>query len=163
MNKKLILELEKYIEENLYLAGFKLTNSYMKEASISPVIKEKEIDDFIDENRKPLFSQYLFKLIDERGLEDVEVYKKARIDRRHFSKIRSNPDYNVGKNTAISLALALELDIDETNNLLETCGFTLSDSNVFDLVIQFFIEKKIYDLNLINEALYYFKLKPLIL
>ena len=164
MDVKLIDQLEKYINENLEMhILYSPYFSIKTRDKMSSIVKEREIEDFVIEKQKPLFSQVLFKLIDDRGLDDVDVYKKARIDRRHFSKIRSNPDYNVSKNTAIALALALELDKINTDNLLESTGYILSDSNVFDLVIQFFIEKEIYDINLVNESLDYFKLKPLIL
>lgn len=164
MDKKLIDQLKEYIDINLSVA--ELHSPYFSKdrmSSVKDMVKEVEIEDFVEKKQKPLFSQVLFQFIDERELGDVEVYKRARIDRRHFSKIRSNPDYNVSKNTAIALALALELDRKDIDNLLESTGYILSDSNVFDLVIQFFIEKGIYDIDLVNESLDYFKLKPLIL
>lgn len=164
MDIKFIAQLEKYIDDNLHMHI--LHSPYFSietRNEMTSIVKEREIEDFVIEKQKPLFSEILFQFIDDRELDDVDVYKKARIDRRHFSKIRSNPDYNVSKNTAIALALALELDKIDTDNLLESTGYVLSDSNVFDLVIQFFIEKEIYDINLVNESLDYFKLKPLIL
>ena len=94
-------------------------------------------------------------------MSDAEVYKKAGLDRRHFSKIRSNPNYHPGKNTVIALAIALELNKKETGRLLTVAGYSLSESDTFDLVIQFCLEKKIYDLDTINQALEYFSLKPL--
>jgi len=104
----------------------------------------------------------LFSFIDKKGVSDPDIYKKAGIDRRHFSKIRSNPDYRPGKNTVIALALALELNKKETDKLLSSAGYSLSDSDTFDLVIQFCVEKKIYDIHDVNQALDYFSLKPLI-
>ena len=164
MDKKLIAQLQEYIDINMNVV--KLQSPYFSIDSMSSMkdmVKEVEIEDFVVNKQKPLFSEVLFKFIDDRQLDDVYVYKRARIDRRHFSKIRSNPDYNVSKNTAIALALALELNKEDTDHLLESTGYVLSDSNVFDLVIQFFIEKEIYDIDLVNESLDYFKLKPLIL
>ncbi len=76
-------------------------------------------------------------------------------------KIRSNPDYRIGKNTAIALAIALELNEKETDNLLGSAGYSLSDSETFDLVIKFCLEKKIYNSDDVNQALVYFSLKPL--
>lgn len=163
MDKKLISQLEKYIDFNLKIGVLESPSDYIESRTeMKSMVEEIEIEDFVEKKQKPVFSEVLFKFIDDRQLKDVDVYKKARIDRRHFSKIRSNPDYKVSKNTAIALALALELDKEDTNILLESTGFILSDSNVFDLVVQFFIEKKTYDIDLINEALDYFKLKPLI-
>lgn len=100
------------------------------------------------------FSEALFRLIDEKGLTDSQVYNKAQLDRRLFSKIRSNTDYKPKKQTAIALALALELDLDQTQELLERAGYTLSRNIKFDLVIKFFIEKGMYDINEINSVLY---------
>ena len=109
-----------------------------------------ELEDFIKNKRKPTFNQILFSFIDQKGATDSDIYKRAGIDRRHFSKIRSNPDYRPGKNTAIALAIALELNKKETDRLLSAAGFSLSESDTFDLVIRFCLEKKIYDLHTIN-------------
>lgn len=81
----------------------------------------------------------LFDLIDERGITDVQCYKKANVDKRTFSKIKSNPAYKPSKTTAIAFAIALELDLDMTQELLSTVGYTLSKANVFDKIIRYFI------------------------
>lgn len=120
-----------------------------------------ELDQYVIDKRKPTFNQILFGIIEQKGLDDVELYKKAGLDRRHFSKIRTNPDYRPRKNTVIALAMALELDKRGTDHLLMAAGYSLSESDTFDLVIQFCLEQKIYDLDTINQALYYFRLKPL--
>ncbi|KNY28872.1 hypothetical protein [Pseudobacteroides cellulosolvens] len=119
------------------------------------------MEEYIKNNRKPTFNQVLFSFIDRKGTTDSDIYKKAGIDRRHFSKIRSNPDYRISKNTAVSLSLALELTKKDTDKLLSAAGYSLSDSDTFDLVIQFCMEKKMYDIHNVNEALVYFSLKPL--
>ncbi|MUV36467.1 hypothetical protein JNUCC1_00269 [Lentibacillus sp. JNUCC-1] len=86
----------------------------------------------------------LFQYIDEKGESDSAIYQRAGIDHRHFSKIRSNVDYHPKKNTVIALALALELDQAEAEELLEAAGYALSGNNTGDLVIQFCLEQKIY-------------------
>jgi predicted transcriptional regulator len=115
--------------------------------------------DLLDERPWKLdkgFAEILFDFIDERGMSDVECYKRANVDRKTFSKIKCNKDYRPSKVTAISFAIALKLDLYETNMLLRTIGMTLSRSIEFDVIIQYFIENRIYDINEINETLFEF-------
>ena len=100
------------------------------------------------------FTQTLLRLIDQSGKSDPQIYKKANISKQHFSKIRKNPDYKPTKPTAIALALALELDLEDTKDLIGRAGYALSNSSKFDLIIRFFIEKRSYDLQQINQILY---------
>ena len=99
------------------------------------------------------FSSYLLELIDERQVSDVTVYKKAQIDRRLFSKIRSSKAYTPSKKTCLALAIALELDYDQAQALLEKAGFTLSRSSKTDVIIEYFIVNREYNLMTINDAL----------
>ncbi|WP_188456469.1 hypothetical protein [Virgibacillus oceani] len=160
LKEKLLLELQKYLDENRVQFEFSL---YETERAFPHVNAEpSELENYIITNRKASFAETLFNFIDQKGLSDADVYKKAGIDRRHFSKIRSNPDYRLGKNAAISLAIALQLNSEETDQLLSAAGYSLSDNDTFDLIIKFCLEKKIYDIDDVNQALEHFSIKPLI-
>ena len=102
------------------------------------------------------FSETLLKLIDETGQRDSVIYKKANLSKQHFSKIRNNPYYKPTKPTAIALAVALELNLEQTRDLIGRAGYALTNSSKFDLIIRYFIEQKIYDIVQINIALYEF-------
>lgn len=102
------------------------------------------------------FSETLLKLIDKTGKKDSEIYTKANLSRQHFSKIRNNPHYQPTKPTAIALALALELNLEQTQDLIGRAGYALTNSSKFDVIIMYFIREKNYNLFDINAAMFEF-------
>lgn len=113
------------------------------------------------EKKSETFSEMLKRLIEESGEKNSAVYNRANIDRRHFSKIINHPDYQPSKQTALAFAISLKLDFDATQKILATAGFTLNNTSLSDVIISFFIEYKIFNVNLINQTLYKYNLPML--
>ena len=127
-----------------------------KDADAGARSLEHLLDDIDD-----TFSETLLRLIDIKGKSDPEIYKRANVDRKHFSKIRNNPAYQPSKNTALTFAVALELDLDETRDFIGRAGYALSRSSKMDVIVEYFIERKEYDIFTINETLFAFQ-QPLL-
>ena len=123
--------------------------------ALSPASKEKQrsLEDLLDEI-DDTFSEALLRLIDAKGKKDPEVYKRANIDRKLFSKIRNNPAYQPSKTTALAFAVALELNLDETRDFIGRAGYAISHSNKMDIIVEYFIKRKEYDIFTVNEVLF---------
>lgn len=124
-----------------------------KRCESGAAVNRRSIDDVLD-HVNDSFQETLFYLIDTKGLNDVDVYGKAHIDRRLFSKIRSNKDFKPSKKTAICLCFGLELSLDESVDLLGRAGYTLSHSSKSDLIVEYFLKTGETDLDVLNEILY---------
>lgn len=128
-----------------------------EKASAPKGAKKERLDKLLSELDEG-FSGTLLKLIDERGMTDVQCYKRANIDKKLFSKIRSNPHYQPSKPTVIAFAVALKLSLADTKMLLERAGLALSHSSRFDVIVEYFLDTQQYDLMEINEVLYQYDL-----
>jgi hypothetical protein len=149
---------DEYVDEygdDFFNGHFILSECCLASARTKAMPSEESLREYVmDMDRS--FREMLFDLIDESGMTDVECYKKANIDKRVFSKMKSRKDYHPSKETVIAFAISLRLDLDTTQELLATAGYTLSKSNVFDKIIRYFIHVGNYDIFEINEALFEF-------
>lgn len=172
LSEKLFKSVSSYIDENYVSDKMNLEYGTSKvrrrnyedmllhESSYEITSKMPNLDGMLN-NLDRGFSETLLDLIDRTGKKDSEIYKKANVDRKLFSKIRNNADYRPSKTTAIAFAIALELSMDETDDLLARAGIALSQSNKFDVIVRYFIENKKYDIFELNSVPFEFD-QPLI-
>lgn len=133
----------------------RVPESEWRESTVIPLFDEKELQKMVQQADAG-FSETLLKLIDLSGEKDSDVYKRANVDRKLFSKIRNNPQYKPSKPTAVAFAIALELDLEETRDFIGRAGYALSRSNKFDIIIEYFITHGRYDIYEINMMLFEF-------
>lgn len=138
----------------------KTTSSRSYSRPYSASNKLSQFEDII-KNLESSFAEALFARIDEKGLTDPQVYKRANLDRKLFSKIRKNKNYKPSKTTALALAIALELNLDETKDFIGKAGYALTHSSKLDVIVEYFIINGEYDIFKINEVLFAFE-QPLL-
>lgn len=179
LSEKLFKSVNSYIDEN-YIRSKKLdeygTESMYGSRLETRRIREQECADMSVGAAIPMdsddwgqlindldagFSETLLQLIDRTGKKDSEIYKKANVDRKLFSKIRNNMDYRPSKTTALAFAFALELDVEETKDFISRAGFALSHSSKFDVIVEYFLVNGNYNVFELNEVLFAFD-QPLI-
>lgn len=124
---------------------------------------DNKLIEYIDDRNSgnDTFCEMMFSLIDQKGFTDTEVYKRAGLNRKYFSKLRSDPHYKPKKKVVCAIALALELDNATCKKLVKKAGYILSSANKFDLVIRYAIENEIYDIMKVNEMLFELGLETL--
>ena len=181
LSEKLVHSVTSYIDEN-YVAAFELETYGTSDAGIrqnryrsrrmaelqeksmaapcemrpsAPLPRPQDLNHFL-QKKDAGFVETLLELIQQRGLKNSAVYKKANISKQHFSKLINNPNATITKPVAVAFALALELDLEQTQKLIKRAGYALTNSSVFDLIIQYHIENKIYNVVEINIVLYEF-------
>ena len=148
IDENILKNLSRFIEINYEPEIDKYYEASLDEIIIAGSVAEELV--YLINNLELSFSEKLFQIIDAKGIEDPLVYKKANIDRRLFSKMRNTKNYKPRKKTVLALALALELNLEETNDLLNRAEYSLSMSNISDVIIQYFIILKKYDIHEIN-------------
>lgn len=148
-------ELEMPLPEKMKIAEAS-EDYFIHESSVGRVsgsVQKRELERLVEQVNET-FTTMTLRLIDEKGLTDAQTYKRANLDRKHFSKIRNDRHYRPSKATVLALAVALELNLDQTSDLLQRAGFAFSNSSIFDIVIRYHIEAGGYNIFEINQALF---------
>ena len=156
LTKELLEQLNAYVKQNLRERHPKpprerFTREQLMRAKMC--YRRRTLEERLARANKETFAEYLLRYMDERGADPVEVYKRAHLDRRFLSKLRTNRKYKPHKHTLMAIAFGLELTADEAEDLLDRAGYSFSPYDVEDVIAKFFFEQGIHDLFEVNEAL----------
>lgn len=166
VSETLLAEVKRYIDDRLVREALLTAESCRMEdcsdrsfampaAAVRESCRTRRLEDLLEQVGES-FTEALLRMIDQRGLKDPEVYRRANMDRRHFSKIVNNRDYKPKKETVLALAIALRLNLDETKDLLARAEFALSRSSERDIIVEYFIENENYNIIELNQVLFRF-------
>ena len=166
VSETLLAEVKRYIDDRLVREALLTAESCRMEdcsdssfampaATVRESCRTRRLEDLLEQVGES-FTEALLRMIDQRGLKDPEVYRRANMDRRHFSKIVNNRDCKPRKETVLALAIALRLNLDETKDLLARAEFALSRSSERDIIVEYFIENENYNIIELNQVLFRF-------
>lgn len=175
LTKDLLEQINSYVEENLRFKLPKKIRSLTEKKILTckcritisrkclelPAPQKKCLEENLSTADEETFAEYLLRYMNERGADPVEVYKRVNLDRRVFSKLRTNRYYKPHKRTLFVIAFGLELNVDEAENLLKRAGYSFSPYDKADIIIKFFFEQNIHNLFTVNEALVDYGCRPL--
>ena len=152
LSEKLFSSIQTYIDDNYVIENYNDFCAKTVMCSMAAPCATQSLDDYIvlDES----FAEKLIKLIDAKGMDDVACYKRANVSKQTWHKLMTDKNYKPNKKTAVSFAIALELTLEETQNLLSSVGFVLSDSSLSDIIIKYCLENSIYDVFEIDSVLF---------
>lgn len=159
LNKKLLMELQEYV--NSHLEKVSLYTCHFLSDIADRCNANDEFEDYMENSNRPTFGDVLRSFMDEKGVADTDILQRTGIEPGILFRIQHEPRYRPGKGTFVALAMVLELTKMQTDKLLSAAGYTLLDSEAFDLVVQFCLEREIYAVDDLNQALDYMGLKPL--
>lgn len=151
--EELLTNIKKYIDINYDPFAIVNVGKSINKNDYKSMRNIENVRDRVNKNLSQTWQEKLFEIIDSNGLNEVDIYKKAELSRQTFSKIRSDVNYHPDKDTVIRFCLGLKLDLEDSLDFLAKAGYTLSNAIKRDLIFKYILEKKIYDVMIIDSVL----------